>query len=211
VTQVFSIHPANPQVRLIRRAADCIRSGGVIAYPTDTTYALGCRIGDKDAVGRLRAIRGLEPEHHLTLVCSGIAQAAQYARMDDVRFRTVKRAGSGDYVFILPATREVPRRLQHSKKKAIGVRLTGHPVASALIAELAEPLLSTTLQLPEDEYPASDPEEIRARLTGRIDLILDAGPCGMEPSTVVDLVGAVPVVVRKGKGSIDRLGLPASD
>jgi tRNA threonylcarbamoyl adenosine modification protein (Sua5/YciO/YrdC/YwlC family) len=211
VTQSLSIHPVNPQARLVRRAADCVRSGGVIAYPTDTTYALGCRIGDKDASDRMRAIRSLTPEHHLTLVCANIAQAAQYARMDDVRFRAIKRAGSGDYVFILPATKEVPRRLQHPRKKAIGVRLTGHPVAIALLAELGEPLLSTTLQLPGDEYPMNDADEIRARLAGRIDLILDAGSCGMEPSTVVDMTGSEPIVVRKGKGSLDRLGVPAVD
>jgi tRNA threonylcarbamoyl adenosine modification protein (Sua5/YciO/YrdC/YwlC family) len=211
VTQAFAIHPANPQARLIRRAADCVRSGGVIAYPTDTTYALGCRIGDKDAADRMRSIRALAPEHHLTLVCSEIAQAALYARMDDVRFRMIKRAGSGDYVFILPATREVPRRLQHPRRKAIGVRLTMHPVAAALIAELAEPLLSTTLHLPGDDYPINDADDIRARMTGRVDLILDAGPCGMEPSTVVDLTGEEFMVVRSGKGPIDRLGMLATD
>jgi tRNA threonylcarbamoyl adenosine modification protein (Sua5/YciO/YrdC/YwlC family) len=211
VTQALAIHPANPQARLIRRAADCVRSGGVIAYPTDTTYALGCRFGDKSASDRMRAIRALAPDHHLTLVCASIGQAALYARMDDVRVRTIKRAGSGDYVFILPATREVPRRLQHPRKKAIGVRLTAHPVAAALIVELAEPLLSTTLQLPGDDYPMNDADEIRARMAGRIDLILDAGPCGMEPSTVVDLTGLEPVVIRKGKGPIERLGLSTAD
>ena len=211
MTQAFAIHPVNPQTRLIRRAADCVRSGGVIAYPTDTTYALGCRIGDKDATDRMRSIRALAPEHHLTLVCSDIAQAALYARMDDVRFRVIKRAGSGDYVFILPATREVPRRLQHPRRKAIGIRLTTHPVAVALIAELAEPLLSTTLHLPGDDYPMNDADDIRARMAGRIDLILDAGPCGMEPSTVVDLTGVDPMVLRSGKGPIDRLGLFATD
>ncbi|HEX2212818.1 MAG TPA: L-threonylcarbamoyladenylate synthase [Mycobacterium sp.] len=211
MSQVFSIHPVNPQARLIRRAADCVRSGGVIAYPTDTTYALGCRIGDKEASDRMRAIRALSPDHHLTLVCSGIAQAAQYARMDDLRFRTVKRASSGDYVFILPATREVPRRLQHPRRKTIGIRLAGHPVAAALLVELAEPLLSTTLQFPGDPYPLNDAEEIRSRLGKRIDLILDAGSCGVEPSTVVDLTGALPVVLRKGKGPVGRLGLPVEE
>ncbi len=211
MSQTFSIHPANPQARLIRQAADCIRSGGVIAYPTDTTYALGCRIGDKDASDRMRALRSLPQDHHLTLVCSDIAQAAQYARMDDRRFRTIKRANSGDYVFILPATREVPRRLQHPRRKTIGIRLAGHPVAAALLAELAEPLLSTTLQLPDDLYPLNDVDEIRDRLGKRIELILDAGPCGMEPSTVVDLTGDLPVVLRKGKGPIARLGLPIED
>lgn len=211
MTQVFAIHPVNPQIRLIRRAADAIRSGAVVAYPTDTSYALGCRIGDKDAADRIRAIRALSPEHHLTLVCASIAQVAQYARMDDARFRTIKRAGSGDYVFILTASREVPRRLQHPRRRTIGVRLTTHPVALALLAELGEPLLSSTLKLPGDDYPLHDPDEIRSRLAGRIDLILDAGPCGMEPSTVVDLTGDMPVVVRKGKGPISRLGLVEAD
>jgi len=207
MTQVFSVHPVDPQVRLIRRAADFIRSGGVVAYPTDTSYALGCRIGDKEAADRIRSIRALPPEHLFTLVCSSIAQAAQYARMDDVRFRTIKRAGGGDYVYILPASREVPRRLQHPRRRTIGVRLITHPVALALLAELGEPLLSSTLQLPDDDYPLNDPDEIRSRLAGRIDVILDAGPCGMEPSTVVDMTGDMPVVLRKGKGSIGRLGL----
>ena len=207
MTQAFSIHPANPQPRLVRRAADCVRSGGLIAYPTDTTYAFGCRIGDKDAADRIRALRQLPQEHHFALVCLGIAQAAQYARMDDVRFRTVKRAGSGDYVFILPATREVPRRLQHPRKKAIGVRITNHPVAKALLEELSEPLLSSTLQLPGDTYPLNDADEIRDRLEGRIDLVLDAGPCGLEPSTVVDLTADTPAVLRAGKGPVGRLGL----
>jgi tRNA threonylcarbamoyl adenosine modification protein (Sua5/YciO/YrdC/YwlC family) len=207
VTQTFSVHPANPPARLIRRAADCVRSGGLIAYPTDTTYAFGCRIGDKEAADRIRALRQLPPEHHFTLVCSGIAQAAQYARMDDTRFRTIKRAGCGDYVFILPATREVPRRLQHPRKKAIGVRLTDHPVAVALLEELSEPLLSSTLRLPGEAYPLNDADDIRERLAGRIDLILDAGPCGLEQSTVIDLTTETPAVLRAGKGPIGRLGL----
>ena len=211
MTQIFSIHPVDPQARLIRRAADYIRSGAVIAYPTDTSYALGCRIGDKNASDRIRSIRALSPDRHFTLVCSGIAQAAQYARLDDARFRTIKRAHSGDYVFILTASREVPRRLQHPRRRTIGVRLIAHPVALALLAELAEPLLSSTLKLPGDDYPMNDPEEIRDRLAGRIDLVLDAGPCGMEPSTVVDLTGDVPVVLRKGKGAVSRLGLVEPD
>ena len=207
MTQSFSIHPVNPQARLIRRAADCVRSGGLIAFPTDTTYALGCRIGDKEAADRIRAIRMLGPDHHFTLMCADIAQIAQYARLDDIRFRTLKRAAAGEYVFLLTATREVPRRLQHPRRKTIGVRLAGHPVALALLAELGEPLLSTTLQLPGDPHPLNDGDEIRTRLAGRIDLVLNAGPCGIEPSTVVDLTGEVPVVVRKGKGPVERLGL----
>jgi tRNA threonylcarbamoyl adenosine modification protein (Sua5/YciO/YrdC/YwlC family) len=209
VTQTLCVHPVNPQLRLIRRAADCVRSGGLIAYPTDTTYAFGCRIGDKEAADRIRALRQLSPEHHFTLVCSGIGQAAQYARMDDVRFRTVRRARGGDYVFILPATREVPRRLQHPRKKTIGVRLTEHPVAAAVLQELAEPLVSSTLQLPGDEYALNDADEIEQRLAGRIDLVLDAGPGGLEPSTVVDLTTDVPVVLRAGKGPLERIGLHA--
>jgi tRNA threonylcarbamoyl adenosine modification protein (Sua5/YciO/YrdC/YwlC family) len=209
VTQVFVVHPATPQPRLIRRASDCVRSGGLIVYPTDTTYAFGCRMGDKDASDRIRSIRQLPPEHHFTLICSGIAQAAQYARMDDMRFRTIKRAGSGHYVFILAATKEVPRRLQHPRRRTIGVRLTGHPVATALLEELAEPLLSSTLQLQGEDLALNEADEIRARLTGRVDLILDAGPCGLEPSTVVDLTGDVPAVLRQGKGPISRLGVLA--
>ena len=200
MAQYLSVHPKNPQPRSIRRAADTVQSGGVIVYPTDSCYALGCRIGDKDSAERVRMIRALPEGHHLTLVCAGLAQIAQYARMDDARFRTIKRVTPGSYVFILPATKEVPRRLQHPRRKTIGVRVPDHEVVMALLAELREPLLSSTLQLDGDDYPLNDVEAIRARLDRRVDLVLDSGPCGLEPSTVVDLTGEMPVVVRKGKG-----------
>ena len=211
MTQFFSVHPQTPQARLVRRAAEVVRAGGLIAYPTDTSYALGCRIGDRDAAERMRVLRELDPNHHFTLVCLTIAQAAQYARIDDTRFRIVKQAGAGDFVFILLATREVPRRLQHPRRRTIGIRLIGHPVAKALLEELGEPLLSSTLQLPEDLHPLNDGDEIVARLAGRIDLVLDAGPCGIEPSTVVDLTGQLPVVVREGKGRLESIGLVVAD
>jgi tRNA threonylcarbamoyl adenosine modification protein (Sua5/YciO/YrdC/YwlC family) len=211
MTQVFAVHPQSPQTRLVRRAADIVRAGGLIAYPTDTSYALGCRIGDRDAADRIRTVRELGPNHHFTLVCLAIAQAAQYARIDDTRFRIIKQAGAGDFVFILVATREVPRRLQHPRRRTIGIRWIGHPVAKALLEELGEPLLSSTLQLPGDLHPLNEGDEIHARLAGRIDCLLDAGPCGIEPSTVVDLTGPSPVVVREGRGRLERIGFVVAD
>ena len=200
MARYLTVHPKNPQPRLIRQAADVVHSGGVIVYPTDSCYALGCRIGDKDAAERIRTIRALPESHHLTLVCAGLAQVAQYARLDDARFGTIKRITPGSYVFILAATREVPRRLQHPRRKTIGVRVPDHEVVMALLAELREPLLSSTLLLDGDEYPLNDAEAIRTRLDRRVDLVLDSGPCGLEPSTVVDLTGDMPAVIRKGKG-----------
>ncbi len=206
MAQYLVVHPTDPQPRLIRRAAEIVRSGGVIAYPTDSCYALGCRIGDKDAADRIRAIRGLPEGRHLTLVCANIAQLAQYARMDDARFRVIKRVTPGSYVFIMPATKEVPRRLQHPRRRTIGVRVPDHAVVQALLGELGEPLLSTTLLLIGDEYPLNDADEIRGRLDRKLDLVLDAGPCGLEPSTVVDLTGEAITVVRAGKGPIAGFG-----
>ena len=206
MAQYLAVHPENPQIRLIRRAADIVRSGGVIAYPTDSCYALGCRIGDKEAAQRMRTIRGLPEGHHLTLVCGSLGQVAQYAHVDDRHFRTMKRVTPGSYVFILAATKEVPRRVQHPRRKTIGVRLPDHQVVKALLDELGEPLLSSTLLLEGDDYPLNDADEIRTRLDRRIELVLDAGPCGLEPSTVVDLTGDVPLVVRTGKGPTTGLG-----
>lgn len=199
MAQYLAIHPNDPQPRLIRRAAEIVREGGVIAYATDSCYALGCRIGDKDAADRIRSIRELPDTHHLTLVCLNIGQAAQYARIDDLRFRTIKRVTPGSYVFILPATKEVPRRLQHPKRKTIGIRLPDHAVVRALLEEIGEPLLSSTLHLQGDDFPLNDADEIRERLDKRLDLVLDSGTCGITPSTVVDLTGEMPQVVRKGK------------
>ncbi len=203
MAQFFTVHPVDPQPRLISRAAEIIRAGGVIAYPTDSCYALGCRVGDKDAMVRVRRIRGMDEQRHLTLMCRDLSQIGAYANVDNARFRLLKKLTPGSYTFILPASREVPRRLLHPSRRTIGVRVPDHPVAQSLLAELGEPLLSATLILPGDEHPLNDPEEIRTRLERQIELVLDAGACGIVPSTVVDLTGPVPEVVRIGKGAIE--------
>jgi tRNA threonylcarbamoyl adenosine modification protein (Sua5/YciO/YrdC/YwlC family) len=190
---------------LIVRAAEIVRGGGVIAYPTDSCYALGCRIGDKDAMVRIRRIRGMDEERHLTLMCRDLTQIGAYANVDNARFRLLKKLTPGSYTFILPASREVPRRLLHPRRRTIGVRVPDHPVAQALLVELNEPLLSATLILPGDEHPLNDPEEIRSRLERQIEAVLDAGACGVESSTVVDMTGPVPEIVRIGKGAIDSI------
>jgi tRNA threonylcarbamoyl adenosine modification protein (Sua5/YciO/YrdC/YwlC family) len=204
MAQFFHIHPTHPQKRLVRQAAEIVRSGGLIAYPTNSCYALGCRAGDTQAVERLRRVRGFTERHHLTLMCRDVSEVARYAMVDDAAYRFVKTPGS--YTFILRARRELPRRLLHEKRKTIGVRIPGHPVAEALLAELNEPMLSATLSLPGDEAPLSDPEEIRARLEHELELVLDAGSCGTEPSTIIDLSGREPVVLRRGKGGLEPFG-----
>lgn len=207
MSQFFSIHPENPQPRLIKRAAEIIRGGGVVVYPTDSCYALGCHIGDKAAMERIRVIRDIDDRHHLTLVCHDLSELATYARVDNQQFRLLKAATPGSYVFILEATRELPKRLQHSKRRTIGLRIPDHPVVSALLAELGEPILSSTLLLPGEDVPLTDAEEIRERLEHQVDLVLDGGSCGVEPSTVVDLTGAAPEIIRVGKGSLAPFGL----
>lgn len=207
MSQFFSIHPDNPQPRLIKRAAEIIRTGGIIVYPTDSCYALGCHIGDKTAMERIRAIRGIDARHHFALVCRDLSELATYARVDNQQFRLLKAITPGSYVFILEATRELPKRLQHPKRRTIGLRIPDHPVVDALLAELGEPLLSSTLLLPGDEQPHTDAREIRERLEHQVDLILDGGSCGIEPTTVVDLTGAAPLVTRAGKGSLMPFGL----
>jgi tRNA threonylcarbamoyl adenosine modification protein (Sua5/YciO/YrdC/YwlC family) len=207
VAQFFSIHPTHPQPRLIRQAAEIVRSGGLIAYPTDSCYALGCHIGDKDAMDRLRNVRGMDDRRHLTLMCRDLSEIATYAMVDNVQYRLLKAATPGSYTFILRATREVPRRLMHPRRKTIGVRVPQHPVAHALLAELGEPMLSATLQLPGDEAPMSEGDDIRLRLEHQLDLVLDAGHCGIMPSTVVDLTTDAPVVLRIGGGPVETLGL----
>jgi tRNA threonylcarbamoyl adenosine modification protein (Sua5/YciO/YrdC/YwlC family) len=202
VAQFFSIHPTHPQLRLVRRAAQIVRDGGLIAYPTDSCYALGCHLGDARAVERLRRVRHMDARHNLTLMCRDLAEIAAYAIVDDAQFGLLKRATPGSYTFILRATREVPRRLAHPRRKTIGVRVPGHPVAHALLAELNEPMLSATLLLPGEPVPPSDPAQIRAALEHQVDLVVDAGSCGTEPSTVIDLTGAAATVVRAGKGSL---------
>ena len=211
MAQLFAIHPVNPQQRLVDRAAEMIRGGAVIAYPTDSCYALGCHLGDKAAVERIRAIRQFDETHHLTLVCSDLSQIAQYARVDNRQYRLLKSATPGSYTFILQATREVPRRLQHAKRSTIGLRVPDHPVAQALLAALAEPLLSATLILPEDSLPLNEAQEIRNRLEKRLDLVIDSGPCGLDPTTVVDLTGEVPALVRRGRGDPGIFGLDGED
>ena len=200
MAQLFAIHSTHPQSRLVRRAADIVRSGGLIAYPTDSCYALGCHRGDAKVTERLRRIRGIDERHHLTLMCRDVSEISRYAMVDDAQFRLLKGVAPGSYTFILRARRELPRRL--TKKKTIGVRVPGHPVAHALLAELDEPMVSATLILPGAKTPLSDPEEIRAALEHQLDLVIDAGPCGVEASTVIDLTGATPVVLRKGSGSL---------
>jgi tRNA threonylcarbamoyl adenosine modification protein (Sua5/YciO/YrdC/YwlC family) len=207
MAQLFSVHSQNPQRRLIEQAAEQVRAGAVIVYPTDSCYALGCHLGDKDAVQRIRDIRQVDERHHMTLVCRDLSEISQYARVDNRQFRLLKSATPGSYTFILQATREVPRRLQHPKRATIGLRIPDHPVAQALLAALDEPLLSATLLLPEDPLPLNDAAEIRARLERRVDLVLDSGSCGVEPTTVVDLTGEVPVVTRVGKGDPTIFGV----
>ena len=200
------MHPDNPQQRLVRQAAEIVRGGGVIVYPTDSCCALGCRIGDKAAMERIRAIREVDERHHLTLVCRDLAEIGQYARVDNAQFRLLKAATPGSYTFILHATREVPKRLLHPSRRTIGLRVPEHKVAQALLEELGEPLLSSTLILPGDELPLNDADEIRERLERRVELVIDAGPCGIVPTTVVDLTGDKPVIARVGKGSTAPFG-----
>ncbi|MBV8030111.1 MAG: threonylcarbamoyl-AMP synthase [Betaproteobacteria bacterium] len=207
MAQYFSIHPTHPQARLIRRAADILRSGGLIAYPTDSCYALGCPIDDARALARLRRVRDIGPKHHLTLMCRDLSEISAYAVVDDARFKLLKRVIPGSYTFILRARRVVPRRLMHERHKTIGVRVPGHAVAHSLLDELNEPILSATLSLPGDPRPLSDPQEIRARLERQLDLVIDAGPCSEEPSTVIDLTQESPLVVRVGRGSLEPFQL----
>ena len=199
MAQYFEIHPTHPQARLVRRAAEIVRRGGLIAYPTDSCYALGCHLGDAAALARLRRVRGVDDKHHLTLMCRDLSEIAGYAIVGNAQYRILKAVTPGSFTFILRATREVPRRLMHPKKKSIGVRVPRHPVAHALLAELNEPMLSATLALPGDAEPLSDAGEIRDRLERELDLVIDAGSCGVTPSTVVDLTGEQPLILRRGK------------
>ena len=202
MAQFFTVHPDNPQPRLIKQAAAMLRGGAVLAYPTDSCYALGCHLGDKDAVARIRRIRGLDDSHYMTLMCRDLSELARYARVDNVQFRLLKNNTPGSYTFVLDATKEVPRRLQHPKRNTIGIRIPDHPVALALLEELGEPMLSSTLILPGEQQALNDAEEIRDHLDPQLDLVLDGGATGLEPTTVIDLTGAVPVLMRRGKGDI---------
>ena len=200
MAQYFSVHPTHPQKRLIHQAAEIVRRGGLIAYPTDSCYALGCGQREARAAERLRRVRGLDERHHLTLMCRDLSEIARYAALDDAQFKLLKSVTPGSYTFILRARREVPRRL--TRKKTIGVRVPGHPVAHALLAELDEPLLSATLTLPGAPAPLAEPLEIRQALQHQLDLVIDAGACGTEPSTIIDLTEPTPRVLRAGKGSL---------
>ncbi len=204
MSQYFELHPVNPQLRLIRRAVEIVRNGGVIAYPTDSCYALGCHIGDKAALERVRRIRQADRHHHFTLVCRDLSEIGRFARLDTWQFRMLKAATPGPFTFLLPASRETPRRLQHEKRRTIGIRVPDHAVPQMLLAELGEPLMSSTLMLPGDSVPLTDGKEIRARLEHEIDAVLDGGNCGIEPTTVVDLAVSPAVVIRVGKGDFAR-------
>lgn len=200
MSQYFKVHPANPQPRLMRRAADIVQGGGVIAYPTDSSYALGARIGDIAALERIRRIRQVGPAHNFTLVCGDLSELSHYARVDNDAYRLLRRFTPGPYTFILPATREVPRRLQHPKRRSIGLRVPDFPVVAALLAAHAAPLFSSTLIMPGEELPLNDPAVIRERLENAVDLILDSGPCDWRFTTVVDLLTGAPKIARHGKG-----------
>ncbi|GMR03555.1 MAG: L-threonylcarbamoyladenylate synthase [Gammaproteobacteria bacterium] len=202
MAQYFQIHPVDPQPRLIKRAVNIVRAGGVVVYPTDSSYALGCHIGDKEAMERIRRIRRVDKDHNFTLVCRDLSQVALYARVGNADYRILKAHTPGAYTFILPATREVPRRLQNPRRKTIGLRIPDHAIVRALLTELNEPLMSSTLILPGEKLPLSDPEEIRAQLEHQVDLVIDGGYCGLEPTTVVVLEDGQPRIARAGKGGI---------
>lgn len=202
MSQFFQVHPDNPQVRLIRQAVDIIRAGGVVVYPTDSAYALGCHIGNKNALDRIRRIRKLDDRHNFTLVCSDLSEISTYAKVNNTAYRLMRHSTPGPYTFILKATSEVPRRLLHPKRKTVGLRVPDNPIAAALLASLGEPLMSVTLIMPGEELPLIDPYDIRETLEHEVDLVIDGGYCGMEPTTVVDLVEDTPLVLRAGKGEV---------
>lgn len=202
MAQYFQLHPTHPQPRLVKRAVEIVRAGGVIVYPTDSSYALGCHLGDKAAMERIRRIRRVDEDHHFTLVCRDLSELSQYARVTNADYRLLRAATPGPYTFLLPATREVPRRLQHPKRRTIGLRVPEHVIAQALLAELGEPLMSSTLIFPGETMPPSDPQEIRTRLERDVDLVLEGGFCGLEPTTVLALDDGRVTLVRQGRGSL---------
>jgi tRNA threonylcarbamoyl adenosine modification protein (Sua5/YciO/YrdC/YwlC family) len=207
MSQYFRIHAENPQTRLIKQAAQVVSSGGVIALPTDSSYVLACRLDDRGAVERLRRIRGIDERQHLSLLVRDLSELATFAIVDNKQFRMIRSVTPGPYVFVLVATKEVPRRLSHPSRKTIGLRVPDHEIVRELISELGEPLIASTLILPPDEEPLNDPEEIRDRLEKQIDLVIDGGACPREFSTVIDLTGAEPELIRMGRGSVEPFGL----
>ena len=202
MSQFFAIHPETPQARLIQQAVSIIQGGGVIVYPTDSAYALGCQLGDKKAMERIRRIRSLQENHNFTLVCRDLSELGTYAHVDNTTYRLLRHATPGPYTFVLEATREVPRRLIQPKRKTIGLRVPDHPIPQALLHALNEPLMSATLIMPGDDYPMTDPYDIRDSLEHEVDLVIDGGVCGLEATSVVDLTGATPVVLRAGVGDV---------
>ncbi|WP_052867897.1 L-threonylcarbamoyladenylate synthase [Streptomyces niger] len=204
MAKYFDVHPDNPQPRTITTVADNIRSGALVAYPTDSCFALGCQLGSRDGIDRIRSVRHLDDRHHFTLVCQNFAQLGQFVHVDNDVFRAIRAATPGSYTFILPATKEVPRKLLHVKKKTVGVRIPDHTVAQALLAELGEPLLSSTLLLPGEEEPLTQGWEIKERLDHVVDAVVDSGDCGTEPTTVIDFSGDEPEIVRRGAGDVSR-------
>ena len=207
MARIVNIHPESPQPRLLVQAAEFIREGAIVALPTDSCYALGCHLRDKDPLDRIRLIRQMDDRHHLTLMVRDLSEIATYARVDNAQYRLLKATTPGSYTFILEGSKELPRRVMHPKRKTIGLRIPEHPVTLALLEELGEPLLTTTLQLPGDEFPLTEGWEIQDRLEDQLELILDAGPCGTEPTTVIDLTGTAPELVRAGRGPLAPFGL----
>ncbi|MEU8420538.1 L-threonylcarbamoyladenylate synthase [Micromonospora sp. NPDC048835] len=204
MARYYDVHPDNPQPRIIGQVVELIRGGGLVAYPTDSCYALGTGLGNQEGLDRIRQIRHLDDRHHFTLVCHDFAQLGQFVQISNAVFRLVKASTPGSYTFILPATREVPRRMLHPKKRTVGVRVPRHTVTQALLAELGEPLVSSTLVLPGDEEPMTEGWEIKERLDHQLDAVLDAGECGREPTTVIDLSGPEPEILRRGAGDVSR-------
>lgn len=204
MARYYDVHPVNPQPRKIGQVADTLRSDGLIAYPTDSCFALGCQLGNKAGLDRIRTIRKLDERHHFTLVCQDFAQLGQFVVVDNAVFRAIKAATPGSYTFILPATKDVPRRLMHPKKKTLGVRIPDHVTAQALVAELGEPILSSTLLLPDQDEPLIQGWDIKEELDNQVDAVLDSGDCGVEPTTVVDFSGDEPEIVRRGAGDVTR-------
>ncbi|MBC3811094.1 L-threonylcarbamoyladenylate synthase [Undibacterium aquatile] len=207
MTQFFQIHPENPQLRLIKQSVEVVEKGGIVAIPTDSCYALVCRLDDKDAVTRLRRIRGVDEKHHLTLLCRDLSEIALYAKVDNQQYRLLKAATPGPYTMILEATKEVPRRLSHPSRKTIGLRVPENNITQALLKELGQPLLATTLILPDEDEPLTDPELIREKLDKMVDLVIDGGACSLSPTTVIDMTGEMPELVRQGRGDASLFGL----
>lgn len=209
MSQFFSVHPEHPQPRLMKQAADIVRAGGLIVFPTDSAYALGGQMGNADLLARIRRIRDVDDRHHFTLMCRDLSEIGTYARVDNAQYRLLKATTPGTYTFILEGTRELPRRLMHPKRKTIGLRVPDHPVVAALLAELGEPLLTSTLLLPGDDLPLTDAEDIRDRIGKLVDLVIEAGFCGPEATSVVDLTSGSPELIRAGKGDLSPFGLEA--